>query len=132
VSNSHDRYANQEISYLLQRVEDFPGLLILASNFKSNLDKAFTRRFHAMVQFPLPDATERLLIWEKSLPQNLSLSSEINVPEIARRYELSGASILNIVQFSTLKALDRGDNKICNNDLLSGIRREFWKEEKSI
>jgi len=132
VNNSHDRYANQEISYLLQRVEDFPGLLILASNFKSNLDKAFTRRFHAMVQFPLPDAGERLLIWEKTLPQNLQLASDINVAEIARRYELSGASILNIMHFSTLRALNRGDNKICSNDVLSGIRREFWKEEKSI
>jgi AAA+ superfamily predicted ATPase len=132
VNNSHDRYANQEVSYLLQRVEDFPGLLILASNFKSNLDKAFTRRFHAMVHFPMPDAGERLLIWEKSLPENLQLPNDINLAEIAQRYELSGASILNIMQFSALKALNRNDNKISNADLLTGIRREFWKEEKSI
>ncbi len=132
VNNSHDRYANQEVSYLLQRVEDFPGLLILASNFKSNLDKAFIRRFHAMVHFPMPDAGERLQIWKKSLPENLILSMEINLNEIAQRYELSGASILNIMHFSALRALRRGDHKICSNDLLTGIRREFWKEEKSI
>jgi len=132
VSNSHDRFANQEVSYLLQRVEDFPGLLILASNFKSNLDKAFTRRFHAMVHFPMPGMEERLLIWQKSMPQNLQLNGDINLNEIAQRYELSGASILNIMQFSALKALHRGDKKIHNHDLLTGIRREFWKEEKSI
>ncbi|MEP6845504.1 MAG: ATP-binding protein [Panacibacter sp.] len=132
VSSSHDRFANQEVSYLLQRVEDFSGLLILASNFKSNLDKAFTRRFHAMVHFPMPDAKERLMIWQKSMPQNLLMNGDINLGDIAQRYELSGASILNIMQFSVLKALHRGDNKIHGNDLLTGIRREFWKEEKSI
>jgi len=132
VSSSHDRFANQEVSYLLQRVEDFPGLLILASNFKNNLDKAFTRRFHAMVHFPMPVAAERLLIWEKSLPQNLQLSGDINLHDLAQRYELSGASILNITQFAALKALHRTDNIISSHDLLTGVRREFWKEEKTI
>jgi hypothetical protein len=132
VSSSHDRFANQEVSYLLQRVEDFPGLLILASNFKSNLDKAFTRRFHAMVHFPMPNAGERLLIWQKSQPQNLQLAADINLNEIAQKFELSGASILNIMQFASLKALHRNDNTVNNTDLLTGIRREFWKEEKTI
>jgi ATPase family associated with various cellular activities (AAA) len=132
VSSSHDRFANQEVSYLLQRVEDFPGLLILASNFKSNLDKAFTRRFHAMVHFPMPNANERLLIWQKSLPQNLQMSSDINLNALAQNYELSGAAILNIMQYASLKALHSKEGTVCNTDLLTGIRREFWKEEKTI
>ena len=132
VSNSHDRFANQEVSYLLQRVEDFPGLLILASNFKSNLDKAFTRRFHAMVHFPMPNANERLMIWQKSLPQNLQMSSDINLNAIAQNYELSGAAILNIMQFASLKALHSKEDIVYNAYLLTGIRREFWKEEKTI
>ncbi len=132
VSSSHDRFANQEVSYLLQRVEDFPGLLILASNFKSNLDKAFTRRFHAMVHFPMPNANERLMIWQKSLPQNLQMAADINLNAIAQNYELSGAAILNIMQFASLKALHSNDGTVCNTDLLTGIRREFWKEEKTI
>jgi AAA+ superfamily predicted ATPase len=132
VSNSHDRFANQEVSYLLQRVEDFAGLLILASNFKSNLDKAFTRRFHAMVHFPMPNAGERLLLWQKSQPQNLQMATDINLNEIAQRYELSGASILNIMQFAALNALHRNGNTVNNTDLQTGIRREFWKEEKTI
>ncbi|MET0391907.1 MAG: ATP-binding protein [Chitinophagaceae bacterium] len=132
VSSSHDRYANQEVSYLLQRVEDFPGLLILASNFKSNLDKAFIRRFHAMVHFPMPDAKERLEIWKKSLPANLQLTAEADLNQLAQRYELSGASILNIMHFSALRTLSRGSSEIGDADLQMGIRREFWKEEKSI
>jgi ATP-dependent 26S proteasome regulatory subunit len=113
-------------------VEDFPGLLILASNFKNNLDKAFTRRFHAMVNFPMPNAQERLLIWQKSLASNLQLADNVDLPTLANQFELSGASILNIMQFAALKALDRKDNLIQQNDLLTGIRREFWKEEKTI
>ena len=66
VQNAHDRYANQEVSYLLQRIEDYPGLLILASNFKNNIDSAFVRRFHTTVYFPMPDNKERLSLWKKS------------------------------------------------------------------
>jgi ATP-dependent 26S proteasome regulatory subunit len=104
----------------------------LASNFKSNLDKAFTRRFHAMVHFPMPNAGERLLLWQKSQPQNLQMATDINLNEIAQRYELSGASILNIMQFAALNALHRNGNTVNNTDLQTGIRREFWKEEKTI
>jgi SpoVK/Ycf46/Vps4 family AAA+-type ATPase len=68
VQNSHDRYANQEVSYLLQRIEDFPGLLILASNLKSNMDDAFLRRFHTIIHFAIPNAFERLKLWEKAFP----------------------------------------------------------------
>lgn len=132
VSNAHDRFANQEVSYLLQRVEDFPGLLILASNFKTNLDKAFVRRFHAMVHFPMPGVEERLLIWQRTIPKAMPLHADIKLSEIAQNYELSGASILNIMQFAALKALEKGETVINKSDLLIGIRREFWKEEKSI
>jgi SpoVK/Ycf46/Vps4 family AAA+-type ATPase len=64
VQSSHDKYANQEVSYLLQRVEDYPGLLILASNFKSNLDEAFISWFHEVVHFPVPDAGEKNTLGE--------------------------------------------------------------------
>ncbi|WP_315817961.1 ATP-binding protein [Paraflavitalea speifideaquila] len=73
VQNAHDKYANQEVSYLLQRVEDFPGLIILASNFKNNIDAGFIRRFNSMIHFPMPGPAERLDIWKKSLPQKRRL-----------------------------------------------------------
>src|SRR5262245_42125020 len=68
VKDAHDRYANQEISYLLQRLEDFDGLVILASNFKSNMDDAFVRRFNAIIRFPFPDEAERVAIWRAAMP----------------------------------------------------------------
>jgi hypothetical protein len=131
VSSAHDKYANQEVSYLLQRVEDYPGLLILASNFKSNLDDAFLRRFHSLVHFPMPVASERLMLWKKTMPENLTLHDSVNLDELAKQYEMTGASILNAVHFATLQCYSRNDVTIYHADLLEGIKKEFFKEEKS-
>ena len=131
VSSAHDKYANQEVSYLLQRVEDYPGLLILASNFKSNLDDAFLRRFHSLVHFPMPVALERLMLWKKSMPENLTLDSKVDLEDLARRYEMTGASILNAVHFASLQCYSHNEHTIRHTDLLAGIRKEFFKEEKS-
>ncbi len=67
-SSSNDRYANQEVSYLLQRIEDFPGVVILATNFKSNIDDAFSRRFQSMIHFRMPGPAQRLRLWQQSFP----------------------------------------------------------------
>ncbi|MEO6455920.1 MAG: ATP-binding protein [Ginsengibacter sp.] len=132
VQSSHDKYANQEVSYLLQRVEDYPGLLILASNFKSNLDEAFLRRFHSLIHFPMPNSAERLKLWQRSMPANLSMHTGIKLEEFARQYELSGASILNAVQFAALQSYARNNGILYQKDLIDGVRKEFMKEEKSI
>ena len=132
VQSSHDKYANQEVSFLLQRVEDFSGLLILASNYKSNMDEAFLRRFHSIVHFPMPNSQERLKLWKQSLPSSIKLNGRIDLPQIAETHEISGASILNIVQYASLKALSRDDKTIYQEDLLNGIKRELRKEEKSM
>jgi len=131
VSSAHDKYANQEVSYLLQRVEDYPGLLILASNFKSNLDDAFLRRFHSLVHFPMPVASERLMLWKKSMPENLALHGSVNLDDLAKQYEMTGASILNAVHFATLQCYARDEATIYHTDLLEGIKKEFFKEERS-
>lgn len=128
--DAHDRYANQEVAYLLQKIEEFDGLVILASNLKSNIDPAFSRRFQAMIHFPMPNVSERLLLWQKSLPTNSLLENGLSLENLASRYELSGASIMNIVQFSSLRALQRGDNTLSTHDLLEGIRLEYQKEGK--
>lgn len=131
VSSAHDKYANQEVSYLLQRVEDYPGLLILASNFKSNLDDAFLRRFHSLVHFPMPVANERLTLWKKSMPENLALHASVNLEDLAKQYEMTGASILNAVHFAALQCYARNEEIIYQADLIEGIKKEFFKEEKS-
>jgi hypothetical protein len=132
VQNSHDRYANQEVSYLLQRVEDYPGLLILASNFKSNMDDAFLRRFHTIIHFPTPNAAERLKLWEKTLPSLYKTEPAVNLRELSDKYDLTGAAILNVVYHSTLKTVSRNDEFIRKSDLIEAIRREYRKEERSV
>lgn len=132
VQNSHDKYANQEVSYLLQRVEDFAGLLILASNFKNNLDEAFIRRFHSIIHFPIPNSNERLLLWKKSMPAALPLDVDVNLEELAKKYDMTGASILGAVQCSALQVFARKGIAILQSDLLDGIRKEYVKEEKSM
>ncbi|MCK7559689.1 ATP-binding protein [Chitinophaga sedimenti] len=132
VQSAHDRFANQEVSYLLQRVEDYPGLLILASNFKNNLDDAFLRRFHAIIHFPLPNEEERRQLWEKSLPASLQPSADIDLRQLAGRFELTGAAILNVMQHASLRAFSRADGQLQLNDVLEGVRKELGKEEKSL
>jgi DNA polymerase III delta prime subunit len=132
VQSSHDKYANQEVSFLLQRVEDFSGLMILASNYKSNMDEAFLRRFHSIVHFPMPNAQERLKLWERSLPSSIKNNGRLELVHLAETHEISGASILNIIQYASLKALSREDKTLQHQDLLNGIRRELRKEEKSM
>lgn len=130
VRDAHDRYANQEVSYLLQRVETFAGLVILASNFKANIDEAFIRRFQSIIHFPMPRAAERLRLWKQSLPPKMVLDADVDLKILAERYELSGASIVNIVQYCCLTALSRNDKVLTNQDLRNGIAREFGKEGK--
>jgi AAA+ superfamily predicted ATPase len=130
VKDAHDRFANQEVSYLLQRVEEFPGLSILASNFKSNLDDAFTRRFQSIVYFPIPSPVERLRLWQQSLPTAVELAPDVDLTRIANKYELTGSNIINIVHFCCLKALAEQTNVLSKENLLNGIQREFVKENK--
>ena len=130
VRDAHDKYANQEVSYLLQRVEEYDGLVILASNFKSNIDEAFMRRFQSVIHFPQPSSSERAELWAKAFPTNVKLEPGINLDYIARKYEITGANIINVVQFACLKALSRNDVVIRQKDIESGIGREFNKEGK--
>jgi hypothetical protein len=130
VRDAHDKYANQEVSYLLQRVEAFDGLVILASNFKTNIDEAFIRRFQSVIHFPMPNPQERTIIWEKSIPGHLTLAGDVQLNNIARKYELTGASIMNVVQHCCLQALHAKNTAINEEVLLSGIKREFLKEGK--
>ncbi len=128
VRDAHDKYANQEVSYLLQRVEHYNGLVILATNFKSNIDEAFSRRFQSIIYFPMPGTGERLRLWQKAFPEKIQLARDINLPTFAQKYELTGAEIINVVQYACLRALDRADEQILFADLHDGIKKEFQKE----
>ncbi len=131
-SSSNDRHANQEVSYLLQRVEDFPGVVILATNLKANLDDAFSRRFQSMIYFPMPGPEQRRTLWKKAFSDYTVLEDNFNLDEIANKHEMAGGAIINIVRYSSMKALKRGDNRILRKDVVEGIRKEFGKDGKIV
>lgn len=130
-SDAKDRYANQEIAYLLQRIEDFPGVIILATNLKSNLDEAFARRFQSMIYFPIPRPQQRLKLWESAF-ENFELAKDVDLWEIAKNHEVAGGAIINILRYCALFAVDRGEKVIYLEDILAGIRKELKKEGKTM
>ena len=132
VRDAHDKYANQEVAYLLQRIESHNGLIILASNFKSNIDEAFIRRFQSVIYFPLPSAGERLQLWKKTLPVNsgLKIPSNDELSSVAKKYEITGAGIVNVVQYCCLESLAKNSKEITVDQIKAGIEREFQKEGK--
>lgn len=130
--DAKDRYANQEIAYLLQRIESFDGLIILATNLKGNIDEAFARRFQSMIYFPMPNAEQRLELWQKVFPPAIKLDTDINLEEIAEEFELSGGAMINVARYCSLAALRHEKNKVSFGDLMYGIRKEFRKEGKTV
>jgi ATPase family protein associated with various cellular activities (AAA) len=126
--SANDRHANQQIAYLLQRIEECPGVVILASNLKANIDAAFARRFQAMVYFPMPDEKARLRLWEGAfagLPANQVAA--LKFVAIAREHELSGGSIVNVLRHACTQAAAR-NTAIAESDIRAGIARELGKE----
>jgi ATPase family associated with various cellular activities (AAA) len=132
VSSSHDRYANQEVAYLLQRVETFPGLVILATNLKDNIDAAFSRRFDVMVHFPKPGPQEREQLWRTAFEPVISPGPDFDYSDFAKKYDLSGGQIVNIVRYATLAALDLDASNeqivVPEDVILKGIHLELGKE----
>lgn len=130
VRDAHDKYANQEVSYLLQRIENHPGLVILASNFKTNIDTAFTRRFQSIIEFEVPSYGERLKLWENNLPKGIRIAEDVNLNEISKKYDITGANIVNIIQYACLRTLEDENESINLDHLLQGIKKEYAKEGK--
>ncbi|MFZ2368283.1 MAG: ATP-binding protein, partial [Azonexus sp.] len=128
VDSAHDRYANQEVSYLLQRIEDFAGVVILSSNLRANIDEAFMRRFQSVIAFPMPQAAERLRLWTEALPQPLAPDDEMDFADLAERHEVSGGTIMNVIRYAALRSLVRGDRRLLAEDVGDGLRRELHKE----
>lgn len=129
--DARDRYANQEVSFLLQRIETFDGVTILSSNLRENLDPAFSRRFESMIYFPIPRPEERLRLWQKAFSPRAPLANDLDLEVIARNHALAGGSIMNVVRFVSLLALENGGRTITAEDLLIGIQREYAKEGKA-
>jgi SpoVK/Ycf46/Vps4 family AAA+-type ATPase len=126
VKDSHDRYANIEINYLLQKMEEHEGIAILASNFRKNIDEAFTRRMHFSVEFPFPDEHYRLKIWRNIFPDATPISRDIDFEFLAKKIKISGGNIKNIALHAAF--LDAEDSKNVNMDcVILATKREFQK-----
>jgi len=131
-TTSNDRHANQQTGYLLQKIEDFPGVVILATNLKANMDDAFTRRFQAMIHFKMPGPAQRLQLWQNAFRGNCELTSEVELGKIAQDYELAGGAIINILRYCALSAIGRGTRQVGIDELKAGIRREFKKDNRTV
>jgi ATPase family associated with various cellular activities (AAA) len=129
ISDAHDRYANIETSYLLQKMEAYEGVTILATNFRENIDDAFTRRLRFLVDFPFPDAERRQQIWQRHFPIEAPTSREIDFAWLGRQLQIAGGNIKNIaLSAAFLAAADGGE--IAMEHVLRGAKREFEKMGK--
>jgi hypothetical protein len=126
VSDAHDRYANVEVAYLLQRMELFDGIAILATNLRANLDEAFTRRLDSLVDFPEPEADYRRQLWERSLGSTMPRTDDLDLGFLAQSFKLSGGAIRNIVVAAAYASAEAG-RPLEMGDLVRATQREYTK-----
>jgi ATP-dependent 26S proteasome regulatory subunit len=131
VKDSHDRYANIEVGYLLQRIEEYEGIAILATNFRRNMDEAFVRRLQFTVDFPLPTENDRHRMWMAILPEHTPRDPDLDLALMARRYNLTGGNIRNIALAAAFLAADDGD-VVRMGHLISATQREYQKMGKLV
>lgn len=131
VSDAHDKWANLEVSYLLQRLETYSGLTILASNIKDNLDSALTRRFQAMIQFSRPGSEELLSLWKRLLPSAFSYDESIDFAPFDK-YKLTGANISNVLKYACLEAVEQETTIISREMVRLALRDELSKENRTV
>jgi SpoVK/Ycf46/Vps4 family AAA+-type ATPase len=126
VRDAHDRYANIESAYLLQRMESFDGVAVLATNLRANLDDALTRRLDVVVDFPVPDATLRRALWDRCLGSRVPRDADLDVDFCASAFELSGGNIRSAVVAAAYRAASEG-RPVSTVDLVTGVHREYRK-----
>jgi AAA+ superfamily predicted ATPase len=132
VRDAHDKYANQEVAYLLQRIESHAGLVILATNQRGHIDEAFLRRFQTAINFPIPRSEDRYGIWIRAFPPQIAVADDVDWREIAGRFELTGAGIVNVAHFCAIEALANSTQAVDRAFLESAIVRELVKEGKMV
>lgn len=126
-NTSNDRHANQEVAYLLQRIEDFPGTVVLATNLRSNIDEAFSRRFQSVIYFPMPTEELRAELWRKMLPKEWLGENAKELIDIAAKTELSGGSIANVVRRCALFLVVSKEKRLDMQMLKDALQKEQLK-----
>jgi SpoVK/Ycf46/Vps4 family AAA+-type ATPase len=116
----------------LQRIESYNGLVILATNQRGNIDDAFIRRFQSIIHFPMPRPEERYEIWCKAFPPQIAIAEDIDWRQVAARYELTGAGIMNVTHYCAVEALADQSHCLDSKRLEAAILREYIKEGKVV
>jgi hypothetical protein len=131
VKDAHDRYANIEVGYLLQKMEAYDGVVILATNLRKNLDDAFVRRLHVAIEFPFPEEPDRQRIWRKVFPPDAPLAADVDIGFLARQFKLAGGNIRNIALLAAYLAAEDGD-RIAMTHIVRAVKREYQKMGKLV
>jgi AAA+ superfamily predicted ATPase len=131
IESSHDKNANMGVSYLLQRMESYTGLLLLSTNFKGNLDSAFLRRFHSLVEFPMPDVNTREQLWRNAWAGDIKLDAQLDVNVLAQLHDFSPSQITNIAERSVLSALMKQAYVVDKLSLSAAIASELEKQDEN-
>lgn len=126
VQDARDRYANMEVSYLLQRVEAYDGIVILTTNFQKNIDAAFLRRIHVSLEFPMPEPDQRLALWAGGFPPNAPLDG-VDLEFLAKQFKLAGGSIHNVTVYAGFLAAAADDETITMEHVILSLKREYQK-----
>jgi SpoVK/Ycf46/Vps4 family AAA+-type ATPase len=126
VKDAHDRYANIEVNYLLQRVEEHEGVIILASNLSKNIDQAFLRRLHVSIELPFPDEAHRLHIWRRIFPPETPLAPDVDFAFLARQFRIAGGHIRNVALAAAFRAAEEGC-AVGMRHLVLAMKREYQK-----
>jgi hypothetical protein len=129
VRHGTDRYANLEVSFLLQRLDDYAGVAILATNLRDRIDAAFTRRFHIVIGFPRPPEPQRQRMWSRVFPQATPLASDVDLGVLAR-IDLTGAGITSAAETASLLACRDGSPNVTMRHLVRAIGRQFQREAR--
>src|SRR5262249_22799761 len=131
VKDAHDRYANIEVGYLLQKMEEYDGVVILATNLRKNIDDAFTGRMHMTIEFPSPEEPDRLRIWQKVFPPEAPLTDDVDMGFLAKQFKVTGGNIRNIALLSAFLAAEER-RSIGMTQVVRAIKREYQKLGKLV
>lgn len=132
IKESNDKYSNMEIAFLLQKMEEYEGVSILATNYLQNFDNAFRRRVSDIITFPLPDEAQRRLMWQSMLPSRLPVSDEIDFDFLARQFEISGSMIKNVLIYAGFLAAEEEEPLLTMEQILRGLGHELEKSGKKL
>lgn len=126
IKDGNDKYSNMEAAFLLQKIEEYEGVTLLATNYRQNFDEAFSRRLKFVIDFPFPDQDGRTKIWQKSIPEKL-MNDEIDTEYLGRQFELSGGHIKNIVVHAAFLTAADGRDRLTMADMVEAVRHEYAK-----